>query len=224
MNHREVSELLPWYANGTIEEEERGAIADHLRDCAQCRRELQGLGEITQAARELAAEAPEPSDLLLGRTMERIEKYERVRAHPRFRLSELLERVNSSLAGWWAPIPVFARVAIVAQFLLLAGLAALVQSRSGEAPGLGTAEGPLEDRPAPGSKARILVGFQEKLPEETLRQTILGFDGEIVAGPSTLGLYTIEVPIQPERTEEVNRLLRELRGRRDVVRFAEAAP
>lgn len=224
MNHREISELLPWYANETLEAEERGAIAAHLRDCSECRRDLQGLGEIAQAARELAAEAPEPSGLLLRRTMDRIESYESGKTRKRFQLSELFDRFASSLAGGWAPLPALARAAIVAQFLLLAGLTAFVLSRSGEAPGLGTAGGPSEDRPAAGPKARILVGFQEKLPEETLRQTILGFHGEIVAGPSALGLYTIEVPMRPERTEEVDRLLKDLRRRKDVVRFAEAVP
>ncbi len=224
MNHREISELLPWYANETLSTEERRAVGLHLQDCSECRRDLVELQELAQAARELAAETPDPSPALLDRTMARIESYESGKTRKRFRLSELFDRFASSLAGGWAPLPALARAAIVAQFLLLAGLTAFVLSRAGEAPGLGTAGGRPEDRPAPGSKARILVGFQEKLPEETLRQTILEFEGEIVAGPSPLGFYTIEVPIKPERTEEVDRLLKELRGRRDVVRFAEAAP
>jgi hypothetical protein len=39
--HREVSELIPWYVNARIGEGDRQRVDAHLRDCAQCRGELQ---------------------------------------------------------------------------------------------------------------------------------------------------------------------------------------
>ncbi|HEV7613841.1 MAG TPA: zf-HC2 domain-containing protein [Steroidobacteraceae bacterium] len=37
---REVSELLPWYVNGTISEDERQRVDAHLIHCANCRHDL----------------------------------------------------------------------------------------------------------------------------------------------------------------------------------------
>lgn len=39
-DHHEISELLPWYLNGTIGEPERQRVGAHLRSCAVCRDEL----------------------------------------------------------------------------------------------------------------------------------------------------------------------------------------
>jgi len=39
--HREVSELIPWYVNARIGDADRQRVDAHLRDCAECRGELQ---------------------------------------------------------------------------------------------------------------------------------------------------------------------------------------
>jgi len=38
--HEQAQRLLPWYANGTLDPSERGAVEAHLADCAECRNEL----------------------------------------------------------------------------------------------------------------------------------------------------------------------------------------
>jgi Putative zinc-finger len=40
MNCDQTIELLPWLLNGTLEEDERRAALDHLKDCAACRQAL----------------------------------------------------------------------------------------------------------------------------------------------------------------------------------------
>jgi hypothetical protein len=40
-DHREVSELIPWYVNARIGDADRQRVEAHLRDCADCRGELQ---------------------------------------------------------------------------------------------------------------------------------------------------------------------------------------
>jgi hypothetical protein len=39
--HRDVSELIPWYVNARIGDADRQRVEAHLRDCAECRSELQ---------------------------------------------------------------------------------------------------------------------------------------------------------------------------------------
>jgi anti-sigma factor RsiW len=38
--HSEVADLLPWYANGTLEDDERARVERHLADCIGCKQEL----------------------------------------------------------------------------------------------------------------------------------------------------------------------------------------
>ncbi len=41
--HVEAERLLPWLVNGTLQNEERGLVEQHLVDCAQCQREVEWL-------------------------------------------------------------------------------------------------------------------------------------------------------------------------------------
>ena len=47
--HQEVWELLPWYANGTLEREEAAEVEAHLASCPACQRELTRCREIATA-------------------------------------------------------------------------------------------------------------------------------------------------------------------------------
>ncbi|MCI0486685.1 MAG: zf-HC2 domain-containing protein [Blastocatellia bacterium] len=40
MECERINELLPWFANGTLEGEERRTVSEHLAGCRSCRREL----------------------------------------------------------------------------------------------------------------------------------------------------------------------------------------
>jgi hypothetical protein len=51
------SELLPWYANGTLDAEARVIVEAHLRDCAACRRQVAGLRALVDALAARPAEA-----------------------------------------------------------------------------------------------------------------------------------------------------------------------
>jgi len=49
--HEKWNELLPWYANGTLDERTRAALETHLRDCPTCRRDLMAWRHIASAVR-----------------------------------------------------------------------------------------------------------------------------------------------------------------------------
>ncbi len=40
MSHETATGLLPWYANGTLTDEERQRIENHVRGCVTCHLEL----------------------------------------------------------------------------------------------------------------------------------------------------------------------------------------
>ncbi|MCS7198334.1 MAG: zf-HC2 domain-containing protein [Candidatus Bipolaricaulota bacterium] len=69
---QELRELLPWYANGTLAEEERAKVEAHLARCAHCRRELQEIRQIKGLVALSVEGVPEPTEELLAQTVERI--------------------------------------------------------------------------------------------------------------------------------------------------------
>lgn len=195
MTHDEVVGLLPWYLNGTLEDAERRTVDDHLAGCTVCALELQELRAIERAMVELRAEAPDPAPTGLAEALRTVGRREAMR-------------------WWWRRTPPVARLALAAQLALLLGLGAYVGMTRGQ-DGFTTAAGSLG--------ARIVVAFQPGVTEEALRRTVQDVEGTIVAGPSALGLYTIAVPVPPDRPAELERLLEALRRNDRVIRLAERA-
>ncbi len=74
---QELKELLPWYANDTLTEEERAKVEAHLAQCERCQRELQEIQQIKELIALGVESVPEPSEELFARTVERIRSEER---------------------------------------------------------------------------------------------------------------------------------------------------
>jgi hypothetical protein len=64
--------------------------------------------------------------------------------------------------------------------------------------------------------------FAEDTRESELRALLTSVNGTIVDGPSSIGVYTIAVPLSPATPEAVTNLLRVLRAQPQV-RLAEPA-
>ena len=72
MKH-EITELLPFYANGTLSAVERDRVEAELATCASCNAELREIERLEAALRERAAEAPPLPGDLLGATLSRLD-------------------------------------------------------------------------------------------------------------------------------------------------------
>ena len=55
MRHEQARELLPWFANGTLDEPELRGVADHLSTCGACRSEVESLDRVGRVVREQPA-------------------------------------------------------------------------------------------------------------------------------------------------------------------------
>lgn len=64
--HAQMSLLLPWYLNGTLEVDELREVEAHLKRCLTCRRELQQLSLLQERWRRIPA-ADLPTDIHLQR-------------------------------------------------------------------------------------------------------------------------------------------------------------
>ncbi len=216
MTHEQIVEILPWYANASLSEGERREVAAHLAGCAGCAEELDQLQLVQLAFKESAQDLPEASPALLGRALAAIDTLERGRAKPSRRLAEIFERLGAALFGWCGPMPVLARAVVAAQFVLVLALGAFSYS--------------LWDHPyatqsggAPGARAgaTIAIRFKDSITEAEMRRLLGEIRGSIVAGPSALGIYSVQVPIAPEKNGELEKLVENLRGKRELIEYVE---
>ncbi|HEX9942717.1 MAG TPA: zf-HC2 domain-containing protein [Thermoanaerobaculia bacterium] len=203
--HGRIWELLPWYVNGTLSERERERVEAHLADCRRCQEEERACRRTAEAVKGAGEVAPSPHPVQLQRMLARIEESERE------------ERVRS---GWWnlgspfrslieaTPGPLRgALLAQVAVILMLVGV--LVWQELHSAPPPPAVYHTLSDPvPAPAAAVRLRVMFSPRATEREIRELLLGVRGEITAGPSPLGVYTVAVPAGSDPVEVVLARLR----------------
>lgn len=215
--HEEIQALLPWYANGTLEGEELSLVEEHLAGCSRCRREAQEQRALAAEIQATAAPAPAPHPVQLNRLLARIEADDE-RRQRRFRwLPRALRRLLDPGPGSLSPAASRLLVAQAALIVLLAG--ALVWLGPGAWSGPGAWFGPGEPAAAAGSEPRLRVVFDPRASEQELRAVLHAVGGEMVGGPSPLGVYTVALTGDPG--EPVPVVLEYLR-QRPSVRFAEA--
>jgi hypothetical protein len=219
MTHSEIVQLLPWYVNGTLSEDERSAAEVHLAQCQECSRELKQLKELESAVLGVAEQAPAPSSAGLNRVLARIEVYEKERQRAHEKRFGGLTWLSDAWTSWWQPTPNLARAVIAVQLLVILALAGMLSLRKGPGGTGETAGGPAGVQ-RPQEVTQISVSFVDGVSERMIRETLLNIKGRIVDGPSVLGLYTVEVPIPPQQREQVDKLIQQLQHNAQVVRFA----
>src|SRR5262245_36110475 len=99
-SHDEVQALLPWFANGTLDEAEHAWVETHLGRCSQCRAEAEECRALGAAVRTGETMAPAPHPAELARLLARIDAAEDGGFRPWRRLRETLAGTPSTVR--WA--------------------------------------------------------------------------------------------------------------------------
>lgn len=189
-NASEAEELLPWYVNGTLSEEEAAMVRRHVQDNEQAAVDIEVLRRVRDAVKSEQYGAPGELGLR--------------------RLKAAIRDDTGRAAGggapgrWWRPAMAAALVLIVVQGGLLVDA---WRGGDGYRPaGVAT------------ERAVIQLRFEPGATEEGIRGLLNELDVEIVAGPSSVGVYRV-APVGEDR--DSGRLLTRLREAEHIVRFAE---
>jgi anti-sigma factor RsiW len=166
--HDDLTALLPWYVNGTLDPAEREQVEAWLRAAPEHEAELAMWRAVQVDARKAA---PVPAFDELG--------WRRLRA----------QLPTARRTSWL-------KVAAAASVLLLAGLqtAILVRDDAG-------VHRPLGETPV-GDQWRFHARFTPSATLEQIGALLERHAGQLVAGPSALGLYTIAIAKHESRTPE----------------------
>ncbi len=232
--HRRVWELLPWYVNGTLATLEQRTVEGHLERCLRCQAELETCRRLGEAVRQTEEIAPSLHPAQLARVMARIEAEEKGLGDRHDKDRRRMFAPFRALRSGIAAAPPLIRGALAAQLLLVVGLAGFLLWRPAAEPQPGqppaapaiyrtlsdpeTAARPPTSPDTPGTPGILVrVVFADGATEKEIRDLLLSLRGQIVSGPSALGVYTVEVPAGPD---PLDRVLANLRAR-PKVSFAE---
>lgn len=193
MNDR-FNELLPWYVNGTLNEQDQQWVAQYLREHPQAAGQLRW----TESLRErLHEDTPMVSDEIgLDKAMARIHALGRIApalpARRAPRSLSLVERVRDWFGGIGLTPALGAALAVVLVQTLVIG--SLLDEPAGD----------TEIRAVPPvlteSGAFVKVNFRSDAKEADIRLLLMEVHGSLAAGPGQLGDYYVRVaPAQREK-------------------------
>jgi hypothetical protein len=196
--HGRAFELLPWLVNGTLSGAERQAVEDHARACIACRRELKEQQRLHSALRTRRT-----ADVSAEAGFDRLERDldPAVYARRWWRLPQRYAAI--------APFAVSA-AAGVAVLAILLWFTPLPQLDNGYAT-LAT--------PSTTATPLLDVVFVEDTTAAQMQALLDEIGGEIVAGPSELGRYSVRVPAARADAAQWSELL-EVLAADSRVRFA----
>lgn len=173
--HDEAEELLPWYANGQLDEADRAKVDAHLSSCAHCRQQLAIEGRLIDEFRAILPEVESG----WARVRNRIQ----APTHPR----SLRPKRLAPLAEVWAFLarPAIAVLAVTQlAFVVIAG-AVLVSLGQPVYHSLGSAPTP--------AAGNVIVMFRTNATEREIRSALRSADASLVDGPTPANAYLLHV-------------------------------
>jgi len=191
--HQQVQSLLPWYANGTLDEDEAIAVEAHIAECAECR---DGLAAERVIGSEILATSLDVEESWAAmrrrieeppRTDERVVPFQR-KPSPR----------RSIPLGW-------AVAAQAAALTLVVGGVWLIE------PMTQPAYHTLGSAPAPAT-ANVVAIFRPDTTEQAMRALLTRTGANLVGGPSASNAYLLHVA-----TSQRDAALADLRASKQVV-------
>lgn len=177
--HEEAEALLPWYATGQLEDEDRARVEKHLSACADCREQLATERRLVQEFRAFTPELESGWSRLRAQV-----------ASPTPVRNEHNRSIPEVGADLWAaftrPIVLAFAAAQVAFVAFASGLMLWLSQPAYQA--LGSA-------PAPAS-ANAIVMFRADAAQQDVRDAIRNAGATIVGGPTEAGAYLLHVDPQ----------------------------
>lgn len=223
--------LLPWYAEGTLSQEEHRRVEAHLRECQTCRQELADIRKIQQRVSTFYAEQPRPSPDVFARVKARIHQLESRQQQAQTVTSpKWWETWLSVFESWTRPLfvpqwaPTLAVALIVAQASLLVLTSVSRDTQPEDVPGI--FHGPVIERSIPPATVpelkttiKVELTFNEETPENQFREVIQELGGRLIDGPTKEGSYLIA--IEATDPEEVDQKIKTVLAKSHIVRAAE---
>lgn len=163
-SHQKILELLPWFINGTLSEDEQSMVNEHILDCRECQYELESLAETAKILRA----SKEPSAESIAQVRDDF-------------LKQLEDRGEKTKLPFKWMIP----ATIAACLLIATTLFNTTFSQKESFETLGNSAS---------SEGLVLqIIFHPNVPEISIQNLLPNHQGNIVSGPTAQGVYRFEL-------------------------------
>jgi anti-sigma factor RsiW len=210
---RDIYELLPWYANGTLSPADTARVERALAADPALRESLARVEEERDEAVLFNQSVPAPRAGGIDALMARIEAEAPRRDRVAARETGIVARIVG-LFGNLSPRMV-AIGAIAAALIIIAEGGALLGMLTRTDTGPGQYITASVEPPALGTQAVLLVSFVETASLDAVSKLLRAEGATIIDGPKAGGLFRISVPAETAET-----VLADLKTHTDLVRFA----
>ncbi len=220
MSDQDIEQLLAWYANGTLSAEEQAEVEQYLEQHPEARLQLAEYQFMAETLAEVAEDEPQLQPGGFDDLMAQIDQLEPEGQHSaetmppaataereprRIRQPSLMEKLqqwfNETLQ--WNLTPAFARVAVVAQFALVAvlGSALFMQDPAGE-----EYEVLSGDSAVPMEGMQIDIAMQPDTTLADFSQLLQSVQATVISGPNSLGVYRIRLTSDAQLAGRIEQL------------------
>jgi hypothetical protein len=215
---RAISELLPWYAAGTLSAADTARVEAALAADATLRDELEIVRDDQDASLTLAEASPRPSARVLDALMKRVE------AEPA-KFAHVAARAKASFADWLGDKLSLLAPRTLAYAAGAAALALVVQAGVigsafiGSPPLFQTASHGPSGAGVSSSGTFVLVGFNAEATAGDMTRLLDQVRGTIIDGPRPGGFYRVRVGAPGMSQADLDQVIQTLRGQQGIVRF-----
>ncbi len=190
--HPHPDELLPWFVNGTLSNEEQQVVESHIQSCPQCQQEISLLQSIRIQTKDVAIQSP--GEIGLNRLLHDVQK-------------ERNESKTSTLThnvGWKNGL------AIAASFIIFIQAGLLIDAWFLSKP-LVPLAGPQHHN------AHLQISFVSSATATQIQQVLQTVQGTIVEGPSPLGIYRIRLEHTLSDNTQLEQTIQQLRQETTII-------
>ncbi len=176
--HKVADVLLPWFVNGTLDQDELAFVEQHLSECVRCQREVQWLRELRAAC--IDGEAAPGASTVFRNLRRQLDQPRAGRGR------------GASLRKLWKRAPPWSRWAMAAELAAIVALGAvLLPTTDGLAPFR-----TLGARSAAAPTGSLVVVFDPTTPESELRRMLRKAEARVADGPTQTNAYVLKVAAQ----------------------------
>ena len=196
MSDKSKEQLLAWYANGTLDEQQRVEVEAWLATDPEARLQLAEFEFIQQSVAEVGEEEPGlDTEAGLSALMGRIDAEEAANQSTADANQAGSTGLLQRLAQWlqWNLTPPVARLAMVSQFAVVLALGALLWLPGAEEqPDYQTLSGSTQT--ALTEAVLLDIGVEPQTTLAEFQALLQAQQASIIQGPNSIGIYRIQLP------------------------------
>ena len=220
--HKQVSLLLPWYVNKTLNRDEFNLVDMHLKSCLICKIELTSQQKLAASIRQedLLAPVAHASFLQLKNRIHKNKSSSKKKSEVHEKLMSLrLWFLNLSTKRLISPY----YPSIVLGSLLLLTFSLIFPAFDAEKQNIGNNFHTLSHSKHTDHKYNeIRLVFSNKITQNEILQILQSVQGQIIAGPTAQGVYRVRLGKGEINPENLIKTLSILRNKKQVI-FSEPA-